>query len=70
MSKKSARQFTLSINLGNDAMRTSAHVAAFLRKLASMIEAYEPGNIVGSGIFDENGNKVGSWSLDLPGEKS
>lgn len=54
-------KFILTIDLGNDAMQTNADIADALRTAAFKIQNnYE--ETEGS-IFDENGNRVGSWSI-------
>lgn len=62
-------KFTLSIDLGNQAMRTPADVARALRQAAERVEKYlgSPVNMV---IKDDNGNKVGTWRIELPEEES
>jgi hypothetical protein len=51
-------KFTLEIKLGNDAMQDQCDVARALAKLA--------GELTGrSGtIRDDNGNRVGTWSIN------
>ena len=58
----------LRIALGNDAMSTSADVAAALRKVASRLEekAYLEDKELESltrGIMDTNGSTVGEWGF-------
>lgn len=59
-----ARKFTLEIQLGNDAMKTPAHVADALAKVTKQV----PHIIMLKGgtvkILDENGNSVGSWKYE------
>lgn len=56
-----ATKLVLEIELGNDAMRLPAHVAAALAKVAKQA----PHIIICKGmttkIMDENGNTVGTW---------
>lgn len=53
-------EFTLKINLGNDAMQTPEDIAEALETIAARLRA---GKEEGT-IRDENGNRVGSWSLE------
>lgn len=58
----------LRIELGNDAMQTSADVATALRKVADRLEekGYLEDEEVSSltrGIMDLNGRTVGEWGL-------
>lgn len=61
-------KFTLEIDLGNDAMRTSKDVARSLRVLAlgftqDFMEAeMKPGNQ--GAAMDMNGNRVGGWRVE------
>jgi hypothetical protein len=61
-------KFTLEVELGNAAMRTAADVARALRQAAERVEKYlgSPVNMV---IKDDNGNKVGTWRIELPEEE-
>lgn len=59
-------QFTMTIEMGNAAMQTPADIARATRLIfgdfARQTEVCTDGN---SGrIYDANGNKVGTWSLD------
>jgi hypothetical protein len=57
-------KFTLSIDLGNDAMQTDDEVAELLSKAARQVDGLEyliPG-LYGN-LRDENGNRVGSWQV-------
>ena len=58
--------FTLEINLGNAAMRTADDVCRALRKVAARLEGREWEEWE-ENIRDDNGNKVGSWSLSGAG---
>lgn len=53
--------FTLSIELGNEAMSTAADVADALARASAMVA--ETGSWEGS-ITDENGNTVGRYLLE------
>jgi hypothetical protein len=56
-------QFTLTIDLGNDAMSTPSDIADALRKLAGRIETID--GYLGDGVVrDVNGNTVGHWALE------
>ena len=60
--------FKLTINLGNDAMQTPDDVARALAVLATRLSEYShPGGGARwwGPVMDDNGNKVGEWSLDL-----
>jgi hypothetical protein len=52
-------EFKVKITLGNAAMETAEDVARALRDVA---EALEDGRTEGP-IFDDNGNKVGTFKL-------
>ena len=56
-------KFYVTIELGNEAMKTQEHVAAALEKTATKIRDYECPPHVGEGgrVVDENGNAVGEW---------
>jgi hypothetical protein len=62
-------RFTLEIELGNDGMSTSSHLAAALNTVAKRIRAndyvrsIDSGDEVTRGVMDVNGNSVGSWTL-------
>ena len=56
-------KFTLSINLGNDAMQTNGDVAVALQSLAESLVGNKRNAYCGE-IYDENGNMVGSWQVD------
>lgn len=68
----------VSINLGNEAMRTSYDVASALQVIGEdLIDVWmhEYGEvltrIVNQTIFDRNGNDVGRWAIfDVPTEVS
>lgn len=53
-------QFTLKIELGNDAMRTNEDVAEALANVARVFDLTTPGD---APIFDRNGNTIGSWKV-------
>lgn len=61
-------QFTITLKLGNDAMRTGDDVAEALHAVADRLthtgsahDALQPG--AGGPMFDANGNRVGSWDV-------
>jgi hypothetical protein len=54
--------FTLTIELGNDAMRKRRHVASALRDVANAIGQ---GQADEGRIRDENGNTVGRWEFKV-----
>ena len=58
------QQFTLTIELGNEAMQTPRNVAAALKRVSAAINAgdWHPGHT--KSIMDPNGNRVGSWKFD------
>jgi hypothetical protein len=59
-------KFTLEIELENDAMRTSTHLAKALRDVGERVRAAMPGVIRAADngrIRDINGNTVGSWQV-------
>ncbi len=59
-------KFTLTIELGNDAMQTRSDIEEALRKLGQnlrhMSDPPEAGD--GCGIMDLNGNRVGRWDIE------
>ncbi len=63
--RKSVDRFTLTIDLGNDAMYRGNHIADALRKLAERIECshYYDLKVDGGKIMDVNGNSVGNWEV-------
>lgn len=64
--ERASMKFTLEIDLGNDAMQTSAHVADALRLLSRKIQlggrALMDTEDYGK-IMDDNGNSVGRWEV-------
>lgn len=55
-----ARQFTLTITMGNDAMKSRAHV---VRALRTVIHDLRKG-LKSFQIYDLNGNHVGHWGFE------
>lgn len=53
--------FQLNIRLGNAAMLTASDIAAALRKVADRLDG--DGVHAGTAIMDENGARVGNWSV-------
>ena len=64
-------RFTLTLDLGNDAMRSGDDIRLALRRTGELLEGLgerELLELVGSrlpGIRDENGNTCGRWELEL-----
>jgi hypothetical protein len=56
-----ADRFTLTITLGNAAMKSRNDVARALRKVAKKIE---DGRTEGS-VQDDNGNTCGPWAFEI-----
>jgi hypothetical protein len=52
--------FKLEIELGNDDMQTSDHIAEALRNVADQLDRGAPGGR----IVDENGNTVGRYEVE------
>lgn len=50
-------KFTLTIKLGNEAMKTPADVVRALERLSRTIGT----NIESGKVIDDNGNTVGNW---------
>lgn len=61
---------TLTIELGNDAMRTGADIARALRSAADYLDSFYEIDYVdewyglGAYILDLNGNRVGRWGIE------
>lgn len=53
-------EFNLTIRLGNEAMWDHENVAEALERTARAVRSLTHGDY---GIFDLNGNKVGSWTM-------
>jgi hypothetical protein len=57
--------FTLTIELGNDAMQTYADIAHATQRIFSDFSRRSENAEDDAGrIYDANGNKVGAWSID------
>ncbi len=56
-----ANKLVLEIELGNDAMRLPAQVAAALAAVAKQVPHVAMAKGISTKIKDENGNTVGSW---------
>lgn len=57
-------KFTLTIELGNDAMQDSNDVAAALHTVASYLRGSGSWDDIDAGMVrDDNGNTVGSWEV-------
>ena len=67
MSKRTNKEptlFTLTVNLGNDAMRTPQDVRGILNHVASLLDSPADWNeydALRHPIRDCNGNRVGEW---------
>lgn len=58
-------RFTLEIEMGNEAMRTYADIAAATRRIfADFANRPELLQDDSGRVYDLNGNKVGHWSAD------
>ena len=56
--------FTLKIRLGNSAMSTWVDIANAVRSVADDIpQCDEPATKYGAVVMDDNGNRVGEWSV-------
>ena len=62
--------FKLDIELGNDVMKSSAHVANALLEISRKVRGRKLADGEGAKILDNNGNSVGRWRfvLDDPGD--
>jgi hypothetical protein len=57
--------FTMTIEMGNDAMQTYADIAqATQRIFADFARQHDEVEDNAGRIYDANGNKVGQWSID------
>jgi hypothetical protein len=58
-------EFTLKIQLGNDAMQTPGDVAKTLRDLADKLDTRRGATAehASGNVRDENGNTVGHWEF-------
>ena len=57
-------RFLLSIELGNDAMRTRKDIVRALRSVATSMVGGVPEDGDSGAIRDENGNRVGGWHVE------
>lgn len=64
--------FTLTIELGNDAMSDAPAIADALRTVSRILDTHYVGcdpieptrsGELGTVIFDDNGNRVGEWAV-------
>lgn len=58
---------TVTLELGNDAMRTGADLAGALERIGAAIAATvddTAGTIAAGTVRDDNGNTVGRWTLE------
>lgn len=60
--------FELKMHLGNAAMLTTGDVARELRHVAGLLDGNDFPTTCTGIIRDVNGNTVGNWSLELPGD--
>ena len=61
---ESKMTFTLTIELGNDAMQTRRDIESALRKIGQLKYMSDPPAEGDDGkIMDENGNTVGKWEV-------
>jgi hypothetical protein len=57
-------EFTLKIEMGNDAMQSYADIAQAVQRIFSdFSRRYEPAEDDAGRIYDANGNKVGNWEV-------
>lgn len=57
--------FTMCITLGNDAMQTYADIAGAVQQIFSdFARRNEPAEDDAGRIYDANGNRVSSWTID------
>lgn len=55
--------FTLTLNLGNEAMQSEQAIAAILREVADKVDQL---NLDERGtIYDNNGNSCGGWEFEI-----
>jgi hypothetical protein len=62
----SSSEFNVSIELGNDTMQTTEHVADALDRIAKVLRT--GGSVQKGRVRDLNGNHVGSWSYNVEEE--
>ena len=58
--------FTLTLNLGNEAMQTAEDISNALTRAAGWIEDYAAREVEHGGsmsLKDQNGNTVGMWTV-------
>ena len=58
--------FTLTIEMGNDAMQTYADIAQATRRIFADFARREGEDVEEDAgrVYDLNGNKVGTWSIE------
>jgi len=58
-------KFTLTIDIGNDAMQTNEQIAQAIGQAADRLEEYggEPQLGLHDTLSDDSGNRVGSWVI-------
>ena len=57
-------KFVLTVQLGNERMKTGEDVGRLLKDISEVIEHFEFTQGVSSSVSDDNGNKVGKWSIE------
>lgn len=63
-------KFTMSIELGNDAMQSPQELSEALEELATKIASIDPMETRAEGkILDDNGNEVGTWEYEAEVEE-
>ena len=55
--------FTLTIELGNDAMKTATDLSAAIKLVAARVKGADVNDETVSKVRDENGNTVGVWRI-------
>lgn len=55
--------FTLTIELGNDAMQTGFDVTRVLVEVGYKLDRHPLTKVDGGNILDANGNSVGQWEV-------
>lgn len=61
---KTPNAFSLRLTMGNAAMQDTYDIAAQLRRAADFIEDYAGPDHAAGPLIDQNGNRVGQWSID------
>jgi hypothetical protein len=61
--------FQIEIEVGNDEMQTSTHIAHALMRVAEDVSIIEPRFGDNGTIYDVNGNRVGRWRFTVSTER-